>query len=274
MSKIVKIYCEGISQGHDREILEKVINGLPQIQIEPIGSIRGAGAIIQYKEKNEVVKSSFYLLYRDRDFDKPIPDEPQLEVDSERKYCFFSYRNTIENYLFNINHFYSFIKEEKLIEKYNISNEEDIKSKFIEAAEQIKYYQAVRHTLGKMRTGETNFGTKLTDKSGKLPSSLDEKFCKSEGISILKKAKTVAEEWTEENFEKNYSFFISKFNSDFIRKLDFLVHFHGKDFAAGLKFIFPDFPIEKYYKYAKKHFDYTIFADLVELRKLIVERLR
>lgn len=59
MSKIIKIYCEGKSGSHDYDILEKVIAGL-FVQIEPIGSIRGAGAIIQYKE-TEVVKSDFKI---------------------------------------------------------------------------------------------------------------------------------------------------------------------------------------------------------------------
>ncbi|MEA3444993.1 MAG: hypothetical protein U9R19_09755 [Bacteroidota bacterium] len=115
MSKIVKIYFEGKKGSHDFDILEKVIYGLPSVQIEPIGSIRGAGEIIQYKE-NEIVKSDFKNLFRDRDFDMPIPMEPILEQDENRTYCYFSYRNTIDNYLFEPKCFYSFLKENKLIE--------------------------------------------------------------------------------------------------------------------------------------------------------------
>lgn len=106
MSKIIKIYCEGKSGSHDYDILEKVIAGL-FVQIEPIGSIRGAGAIIQYKE-TEVVKSDFKILFRDRDFDKPIPQNTILEQDKEREYFYYSYRNTIENYLFDTSVFFLF----------------------------------------------------------------------------------------------------------------------------------------------------------------------
>ncbi len=109
MSKIIKIYCEGVGGSYDKTILENVIDGL-SIQIEPIGSIRGAGAIINYKEKG-IVKSDFYLLFRDRDFDCPIPDVPKLEQDKNRKYCYYSYYSTIENYLFDIEFLYQFCKK-------------------------------------------------------------------------------------------------------------------------------------------------------------------
>jgi hypothetical protein len=180
MSKIITIYCEGKSGSHDYDILNKVIADLLSVEIDPIGSIRGAGAIIQYKAEKEgsVVKPDFKLLFRDRDFDKPVPDSPILEQDEKRKYCYYSYRNTIENYLFDTSHFYSFLKENELDKKYSINNEEEVKKKFIEAAEKIKFYQAVRHTMGKMRTPQTDFGTRWTEKSGKLPEHLDENYCK------------------------------------------------------------------------------------------------
>ncbi|EDN69336.1 hypothetical protein BGP_3230 [Beggiatoa sp. PS] len=134
MSKIITIYCEGSTGSHDYDILSKVIVELPS-RIEPLGGIRGTGAIIQYQEENSTVKSDFYLLFRDRNFDKPIPDSPILEQDEKKKYCYYSYRNTIENYLFDTYHFYSFLKENELDKKYSINNEEKVKQKFIEAAE-------------------------------------------------------------------------------------------------------------------------------------------
>jgi len=106
ISKVITIYCEGKKGSHDYDILEKVTDGL-FVQIEPIGSIRGAGAIIQYKEAG-IVKSDSYILFRDRDFDKAIPPDVELEEDKQRKYCYYSYRNTIENYLFDISVFFSF----------------------------------------------------------------------------------------------------------------------------------------------------------------------
>ena len=100
MNKIITIYCEGKKGSHDFDILEKVISDIPNIQISPIGSIRGASAIIQYKEQ-EIVKSDFKILFRDRDFDRAIPNKELLERDEKKQYVYYSYRNTIENYLFD-----------------------------------------------------------------------------------------------------------------------------------------------------------------------------
>lgn len=217
MSKIITIYCEGKKGSHDYDILSKVIADLPSVYIEPIGSVRGAGAIIQYKEEKEgsVVKSDFKLLFRDRDFDKPVPDSPILEQDENRKYCYYSYRNTIENYLFDLSHFYSFLKENELDKKYLINNEE-VKEKFIEAAEKIKFYQAVRHTMGKMRTSETDFRTRWTEKSGKLPEYLDENYCKQKALEKIIKAKSFTDSWAETGFNEIYSTFVNKFDENFI----------------------------------------------------------
>ncbi len=269
MSKIITIYCEGSEGSHDYDILRKVVVEWPEIRIEPVGGIRGAGAIIQYRENNSVVSSDFYIFFRDRDFDKPVPDNPLLEQDENSKYCYYSYRNTIENYLFDTSHFYSFLTKKGLDRKYSINNEDEVKQKFIEAAEKIKWYQAVRHTMGKMRTPKTDFGTKWTEKSGKLPSSLDENYCKQQALDKIDQAKSFTESWTEAGFNKIYSTFVSKFNEAFMNNLDFLIYFQGKDFASYLQLLLPNFQIDKYYEHAKEHFDYNKFPDLIELRNLI-----
>jgi len=272
MSKIITIYCEGKKGSHDYDILEKVKEGL-SARIEPLGGIRGAGAIIEYKEKNDVVKSDFKILFRDRDFDKPIPQKAVLEQDSERKYCYYSYRNTIENYLFDTAHFFYFLKQNDLCESYSLFSEDDVKNLFIRAAEKIKSYQAVRHTMGKMRTSETDFGTTWTgEKSGKLPEKLDEEFCKDEGWSEIEKAKLIASSWTKETFLSIYQDFIDTFSSEFMKNFDFLIYFQGKDFASSLKSLLSklsNFPLNDYYKFTKRHFDYHKYPDLVQLRELI-----
>lgn len=156
----------------------------------------------------------------------------------------------------------------------SIHSEDDVKKKFINAAEKIKYYQAVRHTMAKMRTGKTNFGTKLTDKSGILPKQLDEEFCKNEAWNKIAKAKSLTDSWTEDNFLTNYQYFIAIFNKNFMENLHFLIYFQGKDFASSLRTILPEnFPLESYYKFAKKYFDYHKFPDLVQLRELIEKQL-
>ena len=270
MSKIVKIYCEGKKGSHDFDILDKVVHALP-VQIEPIGSIRGAGAIIQFKE-SEIVKSDFKILFRDRDFDLPIPSDPKLEQDPNRKYCYFSYRNTIENYLFDPSVMFSFLKEKNINAEIKLDSEKSVKELFIQVAETIKYYQAVRHTLGKMRVN-IDFGTKLTDKSGVLPKKLDEASCKDLAFNKIEYERLKTEAWSRDEFEKVYSGFIEMFSPTFMNKLEFLVYFQGKDFAASLQGLIPGFPIKPYFKYAKQHFDYNNFEDLVELRKLVANAI-
>jgi len=275
MSKFIKIYCEGGKGSHDYDILDSVIAELPSVEIEPIGGIRGAGAIIQYKAEREgsVDKPDFKMLFRDRDFDKPVPDSPILEQDENRKYCYYAYRNTIENYLFDTSHFYAFLKQNELSKKYSINNDDEVKQKFIEAAENIKCYQAVRHTMGKMRTPETDFRTRWTEKSGILPEHLDENYCQLKALEKINQAKSFTDSWTQTGFNEIYSTFINQFDDTFMNNLDFLIYFQGKDFASSLQLLLLGFPLKKYYKYAKKCFDYKKFPDLIALRDLIENQL-
>ncbi|TAE70828.1 MAG: hypothetical protein EAZ85_11445 [Bacteroidetes bacterium] len=269
MNKIIRIYCEGKKGSHDYDILEKIIIDLPAIIIEPIGSVRGASAIIQYKEEESSSKSDFKILFRDRDFDKEIPSIPSLEQDENKKYCYFSYRVTIENYLFDVELFYQFIEKHNLKSKYSISNQTDVKNKFIEAAKLIQDYQAIRHTMGKMRL-DSNFGTTFMQESGKLPADLTLEYCKKEAYQkIADKKNQLENNWTKQNFDEILANFLTKFDDVFMDNLEFLVYFQGKDFAAAIQKILPEFPTKDYYKFAKEKFDYTKFTDLVKLRELL-----
>lgn len=113
MSEIITIYCEGQKESHDITILNKVIDGLNNILIKPIGGKLGSKAIIQYLENNQerdLSKSKDYLLFRDRDFDQPIPDKERLITE---KKTYYSYRTTIENYLLDVSTFFTFSKNKK-----------------------------------------------------------------------------------------------------------------------------------------------------------------
>ena len=108
--KIINLYCEGKRGSHDFDILEKVIEGHLNITIKPIGGKYGANAIMEYQEKNGNARSDFYLLFRDRDFDAPVPTVEQLHFDNKKAY--YSYRTTIENYLLDVNTFFDFLQEQ------------------------------------------------------------------------------------------------------------------------------------------------------------------
>lgn len=265
MGNIVTIYCEGKRGSHDFDILDKVIGGIATIK--PIGGKNGANAIIEFNESG-TVKSDFYCMFRDRDFDCPVPEKEQLTFDKKKTY--FGYRTTIENYLFDAELFFNFVVANNIGAKYSITSIDDVKRIFIESAKTIKYYQAVRHTLGKLRFPNSFDTTWVKAGSGHLPIELDFNSCKTNGWKLVNDVvKTNNNEWKVEKFYSELDKFVEKFNSDFFDNLEFLVHFQGKDFAKSLTNSLVDFPLAQYYKFSKSHFDYNKFEDLVELRRLI-----
>jgi hypothetical protein len=273
MSEIITIYCEGQKGSHDITILNKVIDGLGNnIFIKPIGGKLGSKAIIQYLENNEekeLSKPKDYLLFRDRDFDQPIPDRERLIIE---KKTYYSYRTTIENYLLDVSTFFHFLQEQK--NNYELDTEEDVKAFFIKVAKELQYYQAVRHTLGKMRFANS-FDTTWEKGSGTLPNALDLNTCKTNAWQLIEKELYKSQQqWTKETFEATLQEFLTLFEAEsFFDDLKFLVYYQGKDFAKALTKKLPSFPIDNYYKYAKENFDYTKYPDLVELRTIIENQM-
>jgi len=265
MDKIITIYCEGKKGSHDFDILGKVIGDI--VRIQPIGGKKGANAIVEFLEKG-VTTSDFYLFFRDRDFDCAVPAKEELYFDGKKTY--YSYRTTIENYLFDTSLFFKFIENKKMESKYSINNENDVKNIFIEVAKELKYYQAVRHTLGELRFSNTFNTTWIKDGSGHLPSKLDLEYCQTNAWALIQDVVSKNDkEWTESNFKSKLDEFLELFNDKFFAELKFLIYYQGKDFAKALKNKLSDFPLEDYYKFAKEHFDYNKFADLVELKKIV-----
>lgn len=263
--KIINLYCEGKKGSHDFDILEKVIEERLNITIKPIGSKYGANAIMEYQEKNNNVRSDFYLLFRDRDFDQPIPEEERLIIDRK---TYYSYRTTIENYLLDVSTFFHFLQEQK--NNYKLDTEEAVKALFIKVAKEL----AVRHTLGKLRFNNS-FNTTWVIGSGTLPNALDLDSCKTNAWQLIEDILNKSnQQWTKEIFEATLQEFLTLFEAEsFFDELKFLVYYQGKDFAKALTKELLNFSIENYYKYAKKHFDYTKYLDLVELRAIIEKHL-
>ena len=266
--KIINLYCEGKKGSHDFDILEKVIEERLNITIKPIGGKYGANAIMEYQEKNFNARSDFYLLFRDRDFDQPIPDKERLIIDRK---TYYSYRTTIENYLLDVSTFFHFLQEQK--NNYKLDTEEAVKALFIKVAKELKYYQAIRHTLGALRF-PNGFDTTWEKGSGTLPNALDLDSCKANAWQLIENTLNKSnQQWTKETFETTLQKFLTLFDEHFFDDLKFLVYYQGKDFAKALTKELPNFSIENYYKYAKKHFDYTKYFDLVELRAIIEKHL-
>ena len=140
-------------------------------------------------------------------------------------------------------------------------------------AKDLQYYQAVRHTLGKLRFANS-FDTTWVAGSGTLPQALDLASCKARAWQLIEKALSNSKQlWTKEIFETTLQEFLTLFDENFFHKLKFLVYYQGKDFAKALTKELDSFPMDNYYKYAKKHFNYTQYPDLVELRTIIEKQL-
>jgi len=256
MNRIVKIYCEGKAGSSDFDLISKIIHDL-NVTISPIGGKKGAKSAIQVHE-NGTSKSDFKLFFRDRDFDIPVPSSEKLTSDT---YVYFSYRTTIENYLIDINTAKEYSKDKSWDSK-------SLESIFIDAAKEIRYFQAMRHTLGKLRT-PTDFGTNIMEKSGILPEDLSEEFCKNEGYKKIEQSLDKTQTWNRKNYDLEFNQFVKLFSDEFIESQHFLVYFQGKDYMKSLCKLLPGFSPKDYYKYAKANFDYTKFRDLVELRNIV-----
>lgn len=258
MSDVIKVYCEGKAGSHDFDILEKVVDGLG-VLIVPVGGKRGAKSAIQVYESG-VAKSKFKVFFRDRDFDMPVPNTVSLQNDGS--YVYFSYRTTIENYLIDFDWIEAYSKGKSWYS-------DALKDQYLNAAKDIKFFQAARHALGKMRVA-TDFGTNIVSgKSGNLPEDLSEDFCREKGFEQIQESIDKVDGWTRETYNRVFDEFLDLFDDRFFTDEQFLVYFQGKDFMKSLCRYLPGFSPKDYFKYAKSVFDYTAYNDLVELRQLL-----
>ena len=266
MPKTIKIYCEGTKRSHDYEMLRKVVGG-KNIFIHPIGSKRGAEEVIEVFEKTGK-KTGAFLFFRDIDFDVAVNEKPSLIIENN---IYYSYRTTIENYLLDAPCFFDFLKEKKLEKRFKIHSITDIQNIFIKAAKKISYYQALRHTIARMRPTNDDKTTWIKGNSGSLPYEMVDKLaCRQKAFDFVKSLYSESEAPTEAAFDALLDTFCERFETAaFYAQAQYLIWFQGKDFAKSLSLLLPQCPIKDYYLFAKKHFDYTRFDDLVEFQKII-----
>lgn len=268
--RLCNIYCEGKRGSHDNDILEKVLGDFrPNVEIKPIGGKRGCKAIMSYIEGQGLTasKANEYLMFRDRDFDQPVPAKEELTMDG---HVCFSYRTTIENYLLDSLTMFEYDKEKGTGIFASVSDAERL---LTDAACDIKSYQAVRHALGALRNG-ASFNTRWTEKDGVLPVKLGLDDCIDEAKKLVVDAKTKTDRWTEAVLRQEAERFLAVFDNDFFSHQQYLVWFQGKDLAKSICNRLNNFDMRLYYKFAKQRFDYTKFADLVELRTIVESKIQ
>jgi hypothetical protein len=266
----IYLLCEGSKNSFDRQILDTIVADISGVEIQPMGGKFGSGAYLQ-GFLGGMSKMPPYLTFRDRDFDADVPATPSLTVSPYQKHVYMSYRATIENYLLTPTAVFDFCSNKNIDGFVNIS---EVETAFRNAAEEIKYYQAARWALGAIRE-RVESKTSWTDESGHLPKNLSEAACVSAAKTLLLDIQKQVKNWTLENFEAKYQYYLGKFGKAFFENNDYLIWFQAKDLQTQLSQHLPkhngnDFPFKTFYKDAIKHFDYTQFPDLVELRELII----
>lgn len=298
MPQIEYIFCEGSADSLDMKVLEKVLEGLsPDTKTPKIVPAGGKGNLPNflqgYLSRGGVGSNDINTAigFRDRDFDAPVPIEPQLSS-SRNPRIKLSYRATIENYLLSYDSLFRFIQEDR--DKYRmigINNLDDARNVFEEEARNLKYYTASRHTLGVLRQA-ISMDTTWTQGSGELPNALDRADCLQKTIQLVENVKNKAQSLTNHAktivgvtetvsmitnayIEQIYEHFIDRFNDTFIENQEYLIWYNGKDIQKAIKnrmpFRLQGFSFKKYYQYVldSEHFNIQNFPDLIELRNIL-----
>lgn len=276
MGKFRFIFCEGNRNSWDIEVIEKIINSTQLIDIEvvPVG---GKGSLANFRngyvKGNRLVRDDVQSMgFRDRDFDFPVPERPQLINSGNNIYA--SYRTTIENYLLDPRQLFQFIQEKVLFDKLREGTRslEGVQSAFREAAFELKYYTAARCALGEVRK-PIRLDTTWRRGSGDLPGDLTREHCLNEAIQLVQAAAGEASSYTSETLIESFERFLEHFNDDFFQNDNYLIWFNAKDLETLLKqkLFITDFSFKGYYKYSLDQFHLEQFPDLVELRNILVQ---
>ena len=101
-------------------------------------------------------------------------------------------------------------------------NTSNLRTNYHNAAKDIRYFQALRHTLGELRT-PTDFGINIMEKSGKLPSDLSKNYCRSAGYEKIETSLVKTESWNRENSDRTFDKYVTLFDDDFIESDKFLI---------------------------------------------------
>lgn len=287
MNQIVHLLCEGETQGSlDPRLLNKLKPN--NVRIIAMGGKYSVNSFLKGYMTNNAEESKNYLVFRDRDFDQPVPDEEKLTQATKNKKLmpiFMGYKACIENYLLHPQTLFEYIQsipDKNRTQKAQINSLEDATAFFVEIGNYLRYYSAARYAIGEIRKPfEFEKKTTWTGTSGKLP-----KFEEMDSVSNAKNGQnfiatyqselqTYARIYDVAKFDGLYKGYVAKFDTQFIESLQFLSWFHGKDIAAAMIELFKckgyDFSTKLYYTHAIDHFDYTKFKDLVELQKKLIE---
>lgn len=282
-SSVKIVFCEGVANGLDTTLLNyRIIPPGEQALIKPVGGKHTMRAFIEGYLANFEKDTPNYLGFRDRDFDIPPPDQPQLIRLIGDKEIWTTYRACIESYFVDalLLHEYWSNSSQGPNWKYDLPPEIEIFEEFItNAASKLAEYQAVRWSLANLKPGRRwpEIKTTWTKRgSGQLPTYMDYQNCFKEASKLvnifLEEVSSITIQKLEEEAKKYLEFF---YNEDFYTQRKYLIWFQGKDLLAQvsneiqgylLKNNLPsNFPIKSYTQWAAKNLNIDMYTDLQEL---------
>ncbi len=263
----VVLFCEGRKDSLDLKIYNKISPGSTKITIKPLGSKYGSFAHVEgYRQSGGINAKKKFVLIRDRDFDFPVPQNPELIVAKENPenafYYYSTYKTTIENYLLSV----------KLLADFLEKEENFINTLVINAAKQITNYSTVRHALGAIRVHNQRAETTWTGGSGKISTILDKSFeeCCAEAIKLIDKFKNQFDHYNHAVFATKSNEFLTQFMADeFLTNSYFLDYYNGKDLEKSISILAEKQKInidwDKYHDFAIDKIDFLGFPDMKQL---------
>jgi hypothetical protein len=233
------------------------------------GKFNLAGVVDGYKLARGTTDTSRVYGFRDRDFDFP---EPKTDTFESKGKVYVSVRRTIENYLLTEENLNQYLLESQasldLIRTKHLEG-----SILIEAAREIRNYQAARYALGQTRQENTLRTTWLRD-SDKLPQKLDVDSCIEEALKYLETYRDKASVMTNvEEFKKTFEEYLDKFDDAFFENGMHELHFQGKNLAKAILRKYQKFPMANFLVWAIDHFDHRKFPDFSDFIEKLQQEL-
>jgi len=267
MSKVVFLFCEDDCHVGILANITSDLVPVHDIRTVKTGGVRGQNAFVEgFLTRGGASTSNKTIVFRDRDFDFPIPETPELQVEErENKSICTLYRVTAENYLLSPDMLKAYFHH---IGKEADHNFLDI---FETSARQITAYSAARHTLAFFRDN-FSFRTSWTPQSGKLPTNLDSAFCLEKAWDLVSEKQAKLCPIDQQEFQEKFTSFFSKFDDEFFRSQQYLVWFNGKDLETSINQNLPtgsNIAMEAYYRFALHQFDFRHFPDLMQFRDFL-----
>jgi hypothetical protein len=231
MTSII-LFCEGTedsNKSYDRQILRKL---LPAVTVQTFGGKMGYKQYkLAYLQMNKGLFEKAYI-FRDRDFDfdyQYLEQKPHLIGAGKNE--FSSFRTCIENYMLDIDFFFSFL-EEKYAHRDFLKTKLELEFLYKTAAKEICYYSAMRHALGFVRKPFPFLKTKPADANEKDINftNYDKTNCKKEMQDYFNRFLAAIPQFSEQELNEKFEFFCQKFEKDsFYDTQAYMIWFNGKE---------------------------------------------